>query len=87
MNETTPPVEEPSTRLLDASLQAPGLTEADIEKVRGLIGTWLRRDVHAPAIYEPNPCTTSVAGRITASATTIRSGATPNTPSARAGRG
>ncbi len=45
--------EASATPLLDASLQAPGLQDADVEKVRGLIGTWLRRDVHAPAIYEP----------------------------------
>lgn len=33
--------------------QYPGLTDEAIEKVRGLIGVWLRRDVHAPARYEP----------------------------------
>lgn len=39
--------------LLDESRQAPGLEEADLERARALIGTWLRRDVHAPALYEP----------------------------------
>ena len=40
-------------RLLDESQQAPTLGDAEVEKVRGLIGTWLRRDVHSPALYEP----------------------------------
>jgi acyl dehydratase len=52
MSETAP--HDASTgKLLDAALQAPGLDDADLDKVRGLIGTWLRRDVHAQAIYEP----------------------------------
>ena len=29
------------------------ISDAEIEKVRGLIGVWLRRDVHAPQISEP----------------------------------
>ncbi|MGH8851519.1 MAG: FAS1-like dehydratase domain-containing protein [Casimicrobiaceae bacterium] len=53
MNESTPPPTAPAPTLLGAADQAPGLSDADIENVRGLIGTWLRRDVHAPAIYEP----------------------------------
>ena len=47
-------VESPSQpELLDESEQAPGLSDADIEKARSLIGVWLRRDVHLPAVYEP----------------------------------
>ena len=51
--QTAPAPAESSDKLLDAAHQAPGLSEADVDKVRGLIGTWLRRDVHSPAIYEP----------------------------------
>jgi acyl dehydratase len=32
---------------------APALSEAAIAKARGLIGVWLRRDVHMPSAYEP----------------------------------
>jgi len=39
--------------LLDENAQSPGLTEADIEKAKSLIGVWLRRDVHTPSLYEP----------------------------------
>lgn len=46
MNETRP-------KLLDAKDQAPGLSDEQVESARKLIGVWLRRDVHAPAIYEP----------------------------------
>jgi acyl dehydratase len=40
-------------RLLDEARQAPGLDDAEVEKARSLIGVWLRRDVHAAALYEP----------------------------------
>ena len=53
MSETLASSNARPGKLLDAALQAPGLADADIEKVRGLIGTWLRRDVHTQAIYEP----------------------------------
>lgn len=33
--------------------QAPAFDERELERVRGLIGTWLRRDVHWQAIVEP----------------------------------
>ncbi len=33
--------------------EAPTLDDEEIEKARSLIGVWLRRDVHTPAIYEP----------------------------------
>ena len=39
--------------LLDENAQSPGLTDAEIEKAKSLIGVWLRRDVHSPSIYEP----------------------------------
>ena len=39
--------------LLDRSQQAPGLSDEQIAASRELIGVWLRRDVHTPAIYEP----------------------------------
>lgn len=32
---------------------SPALSESQIEDARKLIGVWLRRDVHCPAIYEP----------------------------------
>lgn len=41
------------SKLLDPAFQAPALTDAQIEDARKLIGVWLRRDVHSPAIYEP----------------------------------
>ena len=47
-----PPAAQQST-LLDEAAQAPGLSDAAIEKTRGLIGVWLRRDAHMPAVYEP----------------------------------
>jgi len=45
--------EKPKGGLLDESKQAPGLSDADIEKARSLIGVWLRRDVHMPSRFEP----------------------------------
>jgi acyl dehydratase len=39
--------------LLDEKDQAPALSDAEIDKASALIGVWLRRDVHAPAVYEP----------------------------------
>lgn len=32
--------------------ESPGLSDSQIEEARKLIGVWLRRDVHTPAIYE-----------------------------------
>ncbi len=43
----------PHPVLLDKSEQAPKLDDAAVEKVREMIGVWLRRDVHMPAVYEP----------------------------------
>lgn len=43
----------PSPRLIRSGEDAPALTDEKIEEVRKLIGQWLRRDVHTPAIYEP----------------------------------
>ncbi len=40
-------------KLLERSAQAPALDDAAIEKAREMIGVWLRRDVHMPAVYEP----------------------------------
>ena len=40
-------------RLLDRTKQAPGLSDEQVEAARELIGVWLRRDVHTPAVYEP----------------------------------
>ncbi|TCR62552.1 MaoC family dehydratase N-terminal domain-containing protein [Bosea sp. BK604] len=44
---------EGAARLLDRGKQAPGLSDQQVEAARKLIGVWLRRDVHLPAIYEP----------------------------------
>src|SRR5262245_30496670 len=44
---------EGAARLLDRRKQAPGLSDQQVEAARKLIGVWLRRDVHLPAIYEP----------------------------------
>lgn len=33
--------------------EAPALDDESIAKARDLVGVWLRRDVHSPAIYEP----------------------------------
>ncbi|KQX42524.1 hypothetical protein ASD04_00705 [Devosia sp. Root436] len=43
----------PKPRLLDRSAQAPGLSDEQVAEARKLIGVWMRRDVHTPAIYEP----------------------------------
>lgn len=43
---------KPVSKPVKGAHQHPGLTDEAIEKVRGLIGVWLRRDVHAPARYE-----------------------------------
>lgn len=42
-----------ASRLIRSGEDAPVLTDEKIEEVRKLIGVWLRRDVHTPAIYEP----------------------------------
>jgi acyl dehydratase len=44
---------KPAPELLDEAKQAPPLSDEAVDRVRALIGTWLRRDVHAPALYEP----------------------------------
>lgn len=41
------------TTLLDNSKQAPGLSDDQVEAAKKLIGVWMRRDVHTPAVYEP----------------------------------
>jgi acyl dehydratase len=33
--------------------ESPALSDEQIDQARALIGVWLRRDVHTPAIYEP----------------------------------
>ena len=39
--------------LIRSGQDAPTLTDEQIEDAKRLIGVWLRRDVHTPAIYEP----------------------------------
>lgn len=43
----------PAPALIRSGEDAPALRDEDIDEVRKLIGVWLRRDVHRPAIYEP----------------------------------
>jgi len=40
-------------RLVKSGEDSPALSDEQIEQSRALIGVWLRRDVHTPAIYEP----------------------------------
>jgi len=40
-------------RMIRSGEESPTLSDQQIEEVRKLIGVWLRRDVHTPAIYEP----------------------------------
>ncbi|SFU09221.1 MaoC family dehydratase [Paraburkholderia aspalathi] len=40
-------------RMIRSGEDSPSLTDDQIEDARKLIGVWLRRDVHTPAIYEP----------------------------------
>lgn len=42
-----------SSRLVRSGEDAPILSDEMIEEARKLIGVWLRRDVHTPAVYEP----------------------------------
>ena len=42
-----------SKALLDEKATSPGLSDADVEKAKKMIGVWLRRDVHSPSLYEP----------------------------------
>lgn len=45
---------DPATRTdVAAKVQAVGITDEMIERARELIGVWLRRDVHWPALSEP----------------------------------
>ena len=44
---TSPP------RMLRSGEESPALSDDQIADARKLIGVWLRRDVHTPAIYEP----------------------------------
>ena len=44
---------QPAPRMVRAGETSPALTDNEIEDARKLIGVWLRRDVHTPAIYEP----------------------------------
>lgn len=39
-------------RMLRSGEESPSLTDAQIDEARKLIGVWLRRDVHTPALYE-----------------------------------
>lgn len=45
--------EAAAPRMIRSGEESPGLSEEQIEDARKLIGVWLRRDVHTPAIYEP----------------------------------
>jgi acyl dehydratase len=38
--------------MLRSGEESPSLTDAQIDEARKLIGVWLRRDVHTPALYE-----------------------------------
>ena len=40
-------------RMIRAGEDSPALSDEQIEDAKKLIGVWLRRDVHTPAIYEP----------------------------------
>jgi acyl dehydratase len=64
MNERTPDALAPSAprdadppksapRLIRSGEDSPALSDSQIDEARKLIGVWLRRDVHTPAIYEP----------------------------------
>ena len=39
-------------RMLRSGEESPALSDAQIEDAKKLIGVWLRRDVHTPALYE-----------------------------------
>ena len=45
--------EETAPRMVRSGEESPALSDAQIDDARKLIGVWLRRDVHTPAIYEP----------------------------------
>ena len=47
------PNDEQAPRMVRSGEESPALSEAQIDDARKLIGVWLRRDVHTPAIYEP----------------------------------
>ena len=49
----TDPTQQDPPRMLRSGEDSPMLSDAQIEEARKLIGVWLRRDVHTPAIYEP----------------------------------
>lgn len=40
-------------RMVRSGEESPALSDEQIDQARALIGVWLRRDVHTPAIYEP----------------------------------
>ncbi|MEP7207341.1 MAG: MaoC family dehydratase N-terminal domain-containing protein, partial [Casimicrobiaceae bacterium] len=40
-------------RMIRSGEDSPMLDDAQIDAARKLVGVWLRRDVHTPAIYEP----------------------------------
>lgn len=47
------PPQPPTPPMLRSGEESPALSDAQIDEARKLIGVWLRRDVHTPAIYEP----------------------------------
>jgi acyl dehydratase len=53
MNEPQRSAKPGAPRMIRAGEDSPALTDSQIEDARKLIGVWLRRDVHTPAIYEP----------------------------------
>ena len=52
MNDQTDTA-DPAPAMIRSGEDSPTLSDARIDDVRALIGVWLRRDVHTPAIYEP----------------------------------
>ena len=44
---------EKAPRMVRSGEESPALSDAQIDDARKLIGVWLRRDVHTPAIHEP----------------------------------
>jgi acyl dehydratase len=43
----------PVKKMIRSGEESPSLSDKQIDDARALIGVWLRRDVHTPAIYEP----------------------------------
>ena len=43
----------PVNKMIRSGEESPSLSDKQIDDARALIGVWLRRDVHTPAVYEP----------------------------------